>query len=130
MARVSFDTGVLIALDRGEEAAWAWLRRAVERRRPPVVSTAAIAEAWRDGRTQARLARVLRACDLHDVTDGLARSAGQALAEVSGADTVDALIAASAASEGALLLTGDRDDMRALAEGHFRALRVAALSPR
>lgn len=130
MARVSFDSGVLIALDRDEEAAWAWLRRAVERRQPPLVSTAAIAEAWRDGRTQARLARALRACDLQDVSDGIARAAGRALAEVRGADTVDALIAASAASEGALLLTGDEDGMRALTEGHFRALRVAALSPR
>jgi predicted nucleic acid-binding protein len=130
MARVSFDSGVLIALDRGDEAAWAWFRRAVERRQPPLVSAAAVAEAWRDGRTQPRLARVLRACDLQDVTDTLARTAGEALAEVKGADTVDALIAASAATEGTLLLTGDQDDMRSLAEGHFRALRVAVLSPR
>ena len=130
MARVSFDSGVLIALDRGDEAAWAWLRRAVERRQPPIVSAAAVAEAWRDGRTQARLARALRACDVHDVTDGLARTAGEALAEVNEAATVDALIAASAATEGALLLTGDQHDMRALAEGHFGALRIAGLSPR
>lgn len=130
MARVSFDSGILIALDRGEEAAWAWLRRAVERRQPPIVNAAAIAEAWRDGQTQARLARALRACDLHEVNDRLARTAGEALAEVKGADTVDALIAACAATEGALLVTGDQADMRALAEGHFRALRVAVLSAR
>lgn len=130
MARVSFDSGVLIALGRGEEHAWAWIRRAVERRQPPLVSAAAIAEAWRDGRKQARLAAALHACDLRDVVDGLARSAGEALADVKGADTVDALIAASAAGEGALLLTGDPDDMQPLAENHFRALRIGTLGPR
>lgn len=127
MARVSFDSGVLIALDRGDEAAWAWLRRAVERRQPPLVSAAAIAEAWRNGAKQARLARALRACDLQDVSERLARTAGEALAEVTDADTVDALIAASAATEGALLLTGDQDDMQLLADRHFRALRIAKL---
>ncbi len=127
---MSFDAGVLIALDRGDTMAWAWFRRAVERGEPPLISAAAVAESWRDGRTQARLARVLRSCDIEDVTDELARRAGEALGAVPGSGTVDALIAASSSRAGAVLLTGDPSDMRRLADQHFRALRVVALNGR
>lgn len=126
MARVSFDSGVLVALERGERSAWAWFRRAVERGRPPVVSAAAVAEVWRDGRTQALLARALSACEVSPLDDPLARAAGEALRTVGGG-TVDAIVAATAAGAGALLVTGDPDDMRMLAERHFRGLRIAEL---
>jgi hypothetical protein len=42
---------------------------------------------------------------------------------------VDALVAASAARAGAALVTADADDMRSLAESHFRGLRIAQLRP-
>jgi predicted nucleic acid-binding protein len=127
MAAVSFDSGVLIGLDRGDTRAWAWLRRASERGEPPIVCAAAITEAWRDGARQARLARALRVCDVHEVDDPLARSAGEAIAAVGRDDPVDALVAATAARAGALLVTEDPEDMRALADGHFRSLRTATL---
>jgi predicted nucleic acid-binding protein len=123
MAGVSFDTGVLIALERDDQTAWGWMRRAAERRIPPLVSTAAIAEAWRGGRP--RLSRALEGCEIVPVSESLARAAGVAVGEI-GAGTIDAIIAATAAVHGAALLTGDVDDMRALAE-HFRSLRVLSL---
>lgn len=129
MAGVSFDTGVLIGLERGEHAAWAWLKRAAERGKPPLVSAVAVAEASRGGaRSQPLLARALRACDVRPLDERLARMAGAALASVGGgAGTVDAIVAATAADAGALLVTGDPDDMAPLAERHFRALRLAIL---
>ena len=128
MARVSFDSGVLIALDRGDKRAWGWLTRAVDRGEAPLVSAAAVAEAWRGGRRQARLAAALQVCDVRIVDQPLAPRAGEALATTGGEDPVDALVAATAAADGALLVTGDPDDMRAFADRHFRSLRVAALS--
>jgi predicted nucleic acid-binding protein len=128
LARVSFDSGVLIALDRGEAPAWAWLERAARYGEPPLVSTAAIAEAWRDGRRQVHLASALRLCDIEAVDEPLARRAGEALASTGGDDPVDALVAATAARSGAMLVTGDLDDMQTLADRHFRALRVAPLA--
>lgn len=124
MAGVSFDTGVLVALERREPSAWAWVRRAVERDVPPLVSTAAVAEAWRDGR-QTWLAAALRGCELSPVTEALARTAGVACG-ATGAGTLDAIIAATAAARGATLLTADLGDMHILA-GYFRSLRVVAL---
>jgi predicted nucleic acid-binding protein len=111
-------------LERRESGAWAWLRRAAEREVVPLVSTAALAEAWRGGR-QAWLATALRGCRLAPVTEALARSAGIACA-ATGATTLDAIIAATAAAQGATLVTADVGDMRGLTD-HFRSLRVVAL---
>lgn len=127
MARVSFDASVLIGLERRDTAAWAWLRRATERGQPPLVCAAAVAECWRDGRRQGLLASALDVCDLVDVDVALARAAGEALAQVREAGTIDALVAASTARAGALLVTADVDDMRPLADAHFHGLRIAPL---
>ena len=124
MVALSFDAGVLVALERRDSRAWAWMRRATEREVPPVVSTAALAEAWR-GRRQMWLANALRGCEIVPVSDTLARAAGVACG-TTGAAALDAIIAATAATRGATLLTADLEDMNALA-GHFRSLRVVAL---
>jgi len=128
MAGLTFDSAVLIGLERGDEAAYAWLTRAVERGAVPCVSTLAVAETWRDGARQARLSRALKAMAIEPVDEELARRAGAALAAVASASTVDAVIAASAARSGSVLVTGDPVDMRQLALGHFRTLRVAELA--
>ena len=130
MARVSFDAGVLIGLDRGDTRAWAWMRRAVERGEPPLVCAAAVTEAWRDGRRQARLAGALRACDVEGVGEPLARAAGEALAHVRTTGAIDALVTACAARAGALLVTDDPDDIQALVDQHFRSVRTATLRSR
>ena len=124
MAGLSFDSGPLIRLDRRERDAWTWLKRAVQRGAPPLVCTVAVAEAWRDGRTQAMLAKALSACELVTVDEVLAKAAGSALRSVPNAGVADAIIAAAAAMAGTALLTDDPDDMLALADGHFRSLRV------
>jgi predicted nucleic acid-binding protein len=124
VAGLSFDTAVLVALDRGDEQAWAWLRRAVDREVVPIVSTAAVAEAWRGG-SFSRLRSALTGCEIVPVSDAHARVAGEAIAAV-GASTVDAMIASTAAQAGTPLLTADPDDMLALSR-HFRSLRVLTL---
>ncbi|MCA1697251.1 MAG: PIN domain-containing protein [Actinobacteria bacterium] len=83
-----------------------------------------MAEAWRGGR-QTWLATALRGCELAPVTEGLARAAGVAC-RATGARTLDAIIAATAAARGATLLTADVADMQMLTD-HFRSLRVVAL---
>jgi predicted nucleic acid-binding protein len=127
MAAVSFDTGVLIALERNDHRAWAWMKRAAQRGEPPVVATAAVAEAWRGGRTARSLGRALHACDVRALDEPLARSAGEALATVEGG-VLDAIVAATAANAGAVLVTDDLGDMQPFADGHFRGMRLAGLS--
>jgi predicted nucleic acid-binding protein len=124
VARVALDTGVLIAAERGTEAATAWFTRVRRTRQPPLVSAAAIAESWREP-THVRLVRLLRVCDIEPVDQHLARAAGAAIG-ATGASLGDALIAASAARAGALLVTADHQDMDVLTT-HFRSLRLASL---
>lgn len=124
MAGLSFDTAVLVGLERGDEDAWAWMRRATERGVVPQVSAAAVAESWRGG-SYGRLRRALAGCQVVPVSDGLARTAGEAVGVV-GATPLDAIIAATAADAGVPLVTGDPDDMHGLAS-YFRALRVLTL---
>jgi predicted nucleic acid-binding protein len=124
VAGLSFDSAVLVGLERGDERAWAWLRRAAEHGVAPVVSAAAVAEAWRGG-AHSRLRKALDGCAVVPVDDRLARVAGGAVAAV-GATPLDAIIAVTAADVGLPLVTGDADDMHALL-GHFRALRVLTL---
>ena len=57
------DTGALIALDRGDDRTWAALRAATRGAQAVQVPVGALAQAWRDGSRQARLARALKECD-------------------------------------------------------------------
>lgn len=124
MAALSFDAGVLIALERRDTRAWAWMRRATGRGIAPIVSAVAVAEVWRDS-PQIWLLKALGGCELVEVSGEHARAAGVACGATSAA-TVNAIVAATAATRGATLLTADLRDMHVLA-GHFRSLRVVAL---
>ncbi|MCP9489395.1 MAG: PIN domain-containing protein [Solirubrobacteraceae bacterium MAG38_C4-C5] len=123
-ARIAFDSGVLIALERNRRDAFGWLDRAIAADTNALVSAAALAEVWREP-ARLRLVRALRLCVLEPVDERLARTAGAAIG-ATGASLGDALIAASAARAGALLVTADRDDMDILTT-HFRSLRLASL---
>jgi hypothetical protein len=68
---------------------------------------------------------VLRAARVEELTDGLARTAGEALASVP-AEAIDAIVMASAARRGDAVITSDPDDLRALSD-HFRSVRVVPL---
>lgn len=82
---------------------------------------AAVAEVWRRPPSP-YIARALAGCEVEPVDEPLARTAGEAI----GAGLGDALIAASAARRGMLLVTTDVGDMHALAQ-YFRGLVVRGI---
>lgn len=124
MAGLTYDAGALIALERREERAWAWHQTATQRGEIPTVSAVAVAETWRGG--VGRLGQILDTCEIESVSDALARVAGMALAQVGGNATIDALVMASAAQRGDLVLTQDADDLM-LFRDVFPEVRVKAL---
>jgi predicted nucleic acid-binding protein len=124
-AGVTLDTGALIALERRHARALRLLRGAQVRQLPVTVPVAVIAEWWR-GRTDRREA-IVGALLVEPMTHRLARVAGEALAAVSGASTVDAIVMASAAIRGDVVLTGDPEDLLRLADGFFHGVRVLAV---
>lgn len=121
MSGATYDTGMLIALDRRKVRARAvhrWLSEAGLR---VTVPWAVVAEFWR-GRTDRRDA-ILRSVDIEPPSIALAKSIGVALAEVPEATFVDTVVMASAAGRDDVVYTSDVDDLMLL-ERHFRGVRV------
>lgn len=107
------DAGFLISIDRGEEAAKA-LVAALARTNTALRTThPVVAQVWRDGARQARLASFLKSVEVHPLDDG--PSVGRLLAAAGTADVVDAHLVLLATSLGEPVLTGDPDDLGRLA---------------
>jgi hypothetical protein len=120
LSGITADTGFLIGLERQKQRAIDLLGYASARKLRISVPVAAVAEWWRGG---ARQARILRLVASEDMTEALAKSAGEALAAVPGATVVDAIVMASAAARGGVVYTSDFDDLSRL-RAHFRGVRV------
>lgn len=121
---LTFDTGMLIALERPRRRAEEFLLMAREHRIIPVVPVAVVLEWWR-GRTDRREA-LLDLVNVEPLTESLARIAGEALAAVRSATPVDAVVMASAASRGDVVLTSDVGDLERL-RSYFPSVRVLAV---
>jgi predicted nucleic acid-binding protein len=118
---LTFDTGMLIALERRRRRAEEFLLRAREQRIVPVVPADVIVEWWR-GRSDRREA-ILALINVEPLSQRLALVAGEALAAVRGATSTDAVVMASAASRGDIVLTSDLDDLERL-RAYFPSVRV------
>ncbi len=125
MTTVTFDTGALIALERRRFRMWAVLRRVAEHGAVPVVPADVVAEWWR-GRSDIR-EHILGFVSVEPLTEPLARLAGEAIAKVEGATTVDAIVMASAAQRGDAVYTADVADLERL-RAFFPSVRVFAAS--
>ena len=121
---LTFDTGVLIALERRAHRAWTVYRQARNDKVRVTVPSVVIGEWWR-GRSDHR-EHVRSGLIVEPVSEALARRAGEALAEIPGATLVDAIVMASAASRGDVVYTSDHDDLARLT-AFFRTVRVLAL---
>jgi predicted nucleic acid-binding protein len=111
MAGLTLDTGALIAFERNDRHALVHLKAALASGVDLTVPAVVIAEVWRGGPQAARIARLLASCAVDDVGETLARDAGAALARIKRGDTIDALVMASAAERGDVVLTSDPEDL-------------------
>lgn len=105
---------MLIAIDRGEASARALLAALLRSGRTPHTTHPVLAQAWRDGARQSRLARFTNAATIHPFDDGPA--VGTILARSGTSDVVDAHLVAIGVSTGLPILTGDVDDIRRIVE--------------
>lgn len=94
------------------------------RREVITVPSPVLAEWWR-GRTDVREA-ILGSVVLEPLGEAVAKAAGEALAAVRGATAVDAVVMASAALRGDIVLTSDAGDLERL-RAFFPAVRVLAV---
>jgi predicted nucleic acid-binding protein len=113
-----YDTGVLIAADRDDRQIWADHRARLEAGVVPATTAPVVAEASRTPR-QVQLRRFLRGCDIVAFEAVHAHAVGALLAKSATLDIVDAHVAVTASRTGAVVITSDPDDLRALA-AHVR----------
>lgn len=104
------DAGALLAVERRNRAVVAKIRSAHEEQIPVRTSSGAVAQVWRNGSRQARLARALHGIDEQSIDPRSSREIGFLLAETGTSDIVDAHIAVLCPDD-AHLLTSDPDDL-------------------
>ena len=116
MSAAVLDTGALIGFERNERRVVAIVARALHHREPLFLPAGVVAQAWRDGSRQPRLARLLGSplCEVVVLDDRRARAVGQLCGVTNTADVVDASVALAARERGARVITSDPDDLRSL----------------
>ena len=112
---VTYDTGALIAADRGERRVWGRHRALLTRREVPIVPAPVVAQSWRGGGHQALLARLLAGCDVEALDDDLARAVGSLAARAATTGIVDACVVEGAMRRHDLVVSSDEDDLQAIA---------------
>lgn len=110
------DAGALIALDRGQSRVVHLLDRVIAGGGAVDIPAPVIAQVWRDGSRQARLARLLGASDvvLVDLDAEMGRAVGVLCGAVGVADVVDGHVALHARRRDLAVLTSDPDDIARL----------------
>lgn len=110
------DAGALIALDRGQSRVVHLLDRVIALGGAVEIPTPVIAQVWRDGSRQARLARLLGASDvvLVGLDAEMAGAVGVLCGSVGVADVVDGHVALHARRRDLAVLTSDPDDIARL----------------
>jgi len=117
MSGVVFDTGALLALERGDRSMLVLVAEARAGNDRITVPAGCVAQAWRAPARQARVAAFLRLpnVDVVPLDDAEARLVGLLLAAARGADIADGHVALCATRLGQTVLTSDPKDIRALA---------------
>ncbi len=110
------DAGALLAYERNRRDTVALFERIVEHGGLLAVPVGVLAQVWRDGRLQARLARLLASdcCEVVPLDDRGAREAGQLLGVTGTSDVVDATVVRCARRRDLPVITSDPEDLRRL----------------
>ncbi|HTT89872.1 MAG TPA: PIN domain-containing protein [Acidimicrobiales bacterium] len=110
------DTGALVGFERNDRRVVAIVARALDHGDTLFVPAGVVAQAWRDGTRQTRLARLLRStlCDVVVLDDYGARAAGQLCGATDTADVVDSSVVVAARERRVRIITSDPNDLRRL----------------
>lgn len=116
MKGLTLDTGALIAIERRQRVAELLLKEARRSKIAIVIPAGVLAQAWRDGRKQARLAELIASgdADIEVLDDERARAAGQLCGVTRTSDVIDASVVLCAKTRYHRVATSDADDLRRL----------------
>jgi hypothetical protein len=113
MSGYILDAGALIALERDERHARALIHECVVSKAPIVIPAAVLAQAWRDGKRQARLAHLLKRpmVEVEPLDRTRAFLVGLVCGASGTADVVDASVALCGRVRRLAIITSDPDDL-------------------
>jgi hypothetical protein len=111
---IIYDAGALVAAERNVRTLWALHDATLRRELTPIVPAAVLAQVWRGG-PQANLSRLLSGCRVTSLDESLARAAGTLCGQAGTNDVVDASVVVLAHAMRAPVITGEADDLNALA---------------
>jgi predicted nucleic acid-binding protein len=118
--RLILDSGAVIALSRNDGRARSALAAAYEVGASVSIPSVVVAETVRGAARDASVNRVINAVgQVVTVDEATGRIAGALLGATKSTSTIDAIVVSTAiAAGGAVVLTGDPDDLRLLAANH------------
>lgn len=116
MSGATLDTGALIALESGSRRMAVLVEEALANRAELAIPAGVVAQAWRGGGRQARIARLLRSSVTTVVAldRKLALRVGARCAATDGTDVVDVSVALCAGDRGHPVVTSDPHDILAI----------------
>lgn len=116
MSGAVLDAGALVEFERNNRRVVAIVARALDHDDPLVVPAGVVAQVWRNGRRQARLASLLGSplCEVVALDDRGARATGQLCGASGTSDIVDASVVVIARQRELRVLTSDSGDLRRL----------------
>ena len=116
MAGYTLDAGALIAIERRERSLEIRLQGALDQDETIVIPAGVLAQVWRGGHRQARLAGFLaiEGVEIEPLDEETARSAGVICGVRSTSDVVDASVVVCARTHGHRVITSDPDDLARL----------------
>lgn len=115
MRAIVYDTGALLAAERGNPDFLALHDEVTRARIRPAVPVVVLAKAWRGG-PQHQISRVLKGCDVLPDDQRVGRAAGVACAACGTADVVDAIVIVTAVQNQAPVVTSDPGDLGRIAD--------------
>ncbi len=124
LSGVTYDSGALIAAERGERRMWARHRALLLRRVVPIVPAPVVAQCWRGTTRQAQLARLLTGCETESLDDTRARATGTLAGRARTTDIVDASVVEGALRRDDLVISSDEGDLTAIAAAISRHLDI------
>jgi hypothetical protein len=116
MQGLTLDAGALIAFERNDRRTIALILRTLQHDGSLAIPAGVVAQVWRDGRRQARLARLLATDNIEIVVldDRGTREAGQLCGVAGTSDIVDATVVLCARARVHKAVTSDPDDLARL----------------
>ena len=116
MTGATLDTGALIALESGSRRMAVLVEEALAARAELAIPAGVVAQAWRGGVGQARIARLLRASvtSVVPLDQRLALRVGARCAVTGVSDVTDVSVALCARDRGQPVVTSDPDDIHAV----------------